>query len=256
MSAPAGWLESLVCVELRRHPGAPGAAAPTRHSETEALRRLTLPGVLVAALAEGSRRQGRRARPGAGSGAGPRSARGAGASSQPGRATASSSVWSPTADSRPTLAPRPGPPTSVGAAPSKDVSTARLDATLTRDREAPRVARQQLAQWLCRQLNEREVRDATLLVSELVTNALVHGRGTIELHALLDENHLIVEVIDNGKGFELVVPKRDVDSVGGWGLSLVDALASRWGIRDGTSHVWFELERCGRRPGPLNKPHA
>jgi hypothetical protein len=102
----------------------------------------------------------------------------------------------------------------------------------------------------------REVRDSTLLVSELVTNALVHGRGTIELRARLDENHLIVEVIDDGKGFERVVRKRDFDNLGGWGLSLVDALASRWGIHDGRSHVWFELERCRPRPGPFNQPVA
>jgi anti-sigma regulatory factor (Ser/Thr protein kinase) len=100
------------------------------------------------------------------------------------------------------------------------------------------------------------VSDARLLVSELVTNALVHGRGTIELHARLDENHLVVEVIDNGKGFERVVRGRDFDSLGGWGLRLVDALASRWGIHDGRSHVWFELEPCGPRTSPLNKPHA
>jgi len=118
------------------------------------------------------------------------------------------------------------------------------------------MARQRLAQWLGRQLDEREVRDATLLVSELVTNALVHGRGTIELHARLDGSHLIVEVIDDGKGFERVVRERDFDSLGGWGLGLVDALASRWGIHEGRSQVWFEMERCGPRPGPFNKPVA
>jgi anti-sigma regulatory factor (Ser/Thr protein kinase) len=117
---------------------------------------------------------------------------------------------------------------------------------LARDREAPRVARELLAQWICRQLDEREECDARLLVSELVTNALVHGRGTIQLHARFDENHLIVEVIDDGNGFERVVRERDFDRLGGWGLTLVDALASRWGIHDGRSHVWFELERRGR----------
>jgi len=256
VKAPAGWLESLVCAELRRHRGDPVGAAPTRRGG-RALRRLAPPVVLMAALAEGSGSYGRRARPGAGSTAGPSSERGAGTSSQPARAAAGSSVGSPTADSCPTLKPgEAGPPSNVGVATPRDVSATRLDVMLARDREAPRVARRLLAQWLCRQVDEREVGDAPLLVSELVTNALLHGQGTIEMHARLDENHLIVEVIDHGKGFERVVRERDFDRVGGWGLSLVDALASRWGIHAGASRVWFELERS--RPGlrQFNEPHA
>jgi hypothetical protein len=40
--------------------------------------------------------------------------------------------------------------------------------------------------------------------------------------------------------------KREVDQVGGWGLAIVDAETSRWGIDDGTAHVWFEIERSPR----------
>jgi hypothetical protein len=42
--------------------------------------------------------------------------------------------------------------------------------------------------------------------------------------------------------------------VGGWGLSIVDALASRWGVHEGTTHVWFELERPGPRLGSGGRP--
>ena len=49
------------------------------------------------------------------------------------------------------------------------------------------------------------------------------------------------EVTDEGHGF---VPKaRDKPSTveGGWGLHLVETLSRRWGVREGCTHVWFEL---------------
>jgi hypothetical protein len=64
----------------------------------------------------------------------------------------------------------------------------------------------------------------------------------------------MIEVIDEGKGFERIVRDRDFDDVGGLGLNAVDMIASRWGIHEGTSHVWFELERRRPRLGPANTP--
>jgi anti-sigma regulatory factor (Ser/Thr protein kinase) len=103
-------------------------------------------------------------------------------------------------------------------------------------------------------LDGREFDDVRLLTTELVTNALVHGRGRIKVLGQLDEHRLMIEVIDEGEGFERFVRERDFDDVGGFGLKAVEAIASRWGIHEGTSHVWFELERCGPRRGPANPP--
>lgn len=88
--------------------------------------------------------------------------------------------------------------------------------------------------------------DAELLVSELATNAMVHGQGQITLRAHLDDDHLLVELVDDGSGFERELRRKDFSQVGGWGLGIVDDVASRWGVHEGTTHVWFELE-C---PGP------
>ena len=66
----------------------------------------------------------------------------------------------------------------------------------------------------------------------------------------------MVEVIDQGKGFARTVRERGFDALGGWGLDLVETIASRWGIHEGSSHVWFELERRGPRLGTANKPGA
>ncbi|WP_408022709.1 SpoIIE family protein phosphatase [Streptacidiphilus fuscans] len=80
-----------------------------------------------------------------------------------------------------------------------------------------------------------------LLVSELATNALRHGRGDIRLR-LLRDSVLVCEVWDNGYAQPRQRRARDTDE-GGRGLQLVSLLADRWGSRRTPSGkaVWFEL---------------
>jgi anti-sigma regulatory factor (Ser/Thr protein kinase) len=129
-----------------------------------------------------------------------------------------------------------------------------LEATLPHTNDAPLMARRSLAQWLASALSTQEMDDAELLVTELVTNAVVHGRGKIILRADLSDERLLIEVIDEGHGFEREVRYHDFDRVGGRGLGIVDTVASRWGIHEGTTHVWFELERPGPRLGAHANP--
>ncbi len=95
-------------------------------------------------------------------------------------------------------------------------------------------------------------RDARLLVSELVTNAVRHVPGehadVVELRIEVHDGRLRAEVRDRGPGFE-PRPRQDGPEVpSGWGLHIVDRVASRWGVehQDG-SLVWFELD--DRPPG-------
>jgi histidine kinase-like protein len=81
-----------------------------------------------------------------------------------------------------------------------------------------------------------------LLVSELATNALLHGRGNIKLRAAIDAQRVWAAVIDEGGGFDESLHRRECDQIGGWGLGLVDVLASGWGVEN-SSQVWFELRR-------------
>jgi two-component sensor histidine kinase len=80
-----------------------------------------------------------------------------------------------------------------------------------------------------------------LLVSELATNALRHGRGDIRLRLLMDAT-LVCEVWDNGYAQPRRRRASDTDE-GGRGLQLVSLLADRWGSRRTPSGktVWFEL---------------
>lgn len=84
-----------------------------------------------------------------------------------------------------------------------------------------------------------------LLASELVTNAVVHVGGEIEVLVRLTPTAVRVEVTD---GSEVTPsPRRaGADDTSGRGLTLVEALARRWGvdaIPPGGKTVWFEVDR-------------
>ena len=123
----------------------------------------------------------------------------------------------------------------------------RLQFELAPGLDAPRLARRWLSESLVLALADGILTTAKLLVSELVTNAVTHGRGQITVRAELSERRLRVEVVDEGDGFELSLRARDLETPrpGGWGLSIVDAESSRWGVCRDSSRVWFELERPG-----------
>jgi anti-sigma regulatory factor (Ser/Thr protein kinase) len=119
-----------------------------------------------------------------------------------------------------------------------------FETELPRSHEAPWLARRALGGWLGGELAADKLHTAKLLTSELVTNAVLHGKGQIQMRAQLDEHRVRIEVVDEGRGFAHDVRDRDVDALSGRGLAIVDAESSRWGIRDGSTHVWFELERA------------
>jgi anti-sigma regulatory factor (Ser/Thr protein kinase) len=65
-----------------------------------------------------------------------------------------------------------------------------------------------------------------LMVSELVSNALVHGSGRISVEVSRADDQVRLEVTDGGG---TTSPRIENRSVGGWGLQFVDELADRWG---------------------------
>ena len=132
--------------------------------------------------------------------------------------------------------------------------TESLEVELPRDPDAPGRARRLIGELAASVLDRDELERATLAISELVTNAVVHGQGVISMRASLDRDRLLVEVIDEGSGFERVVRERSFEDLGGRGLDIVDAETSRWGLFEGTTHVWFEIERSGPRLGAEDTP--
>jgi anti-sigma regulatory factor (Ser/Thr protein kinase) len=88
---------------------------------------------------------------------------------------------------------------------------------------------------------------ATLLTSELVTNAILHTAsgaldGSVTVVVVDVPDGVLIEVIDDGSAGTPVV-KGDLFAADGHGLYLVQQLAAQWGyLRDpaGTT-VWFHL---------------
>ncbi|MFI6347938.1 ATP-binding protein [Streptomyces sp. NPDC050560] len=106
-------------------------------------------------------------------------------------------------------------------------------------------------------VNQEEAVAETLLliVSELVTNAVVHTRRPSVLRLLVSGEMVRVEVVDDSAR-----PPRprhaEGDETGGRGLELVDGLADRWGWEpdhDG-KRVWCELNRTRTSPPSLQQP--
>jgi anti-sigma regulatory factor (Ser/Thr protein kinase) len=90
----------------------------------------------------------------------------------------------------------------------------------------------------------------SLLTSELVSNAVRHGGAlnpaeSIVFHARLSEDHVRVEVADHGPGFDPEI-RHDAE---GFGLRLIDKLATRWGVERTARgcRVWFEVDRSSGR---------
>lgn len=111
--------------------------------------------------------------------------------------------------------------------------------------EAAAVARRHLSR-LRGDLDPPLMETMRLLVTELVANSVKHAAAdSVELRVVVGRSAVLVEVVDEGPGFEPTPRTEDSRVDSGWGLFLVERLANRWGVvRDGAiTRVWFELLR-------------
>ncbi|MEV4639521.1 ATP-binding protein [Actinoplanes sp. NPDC049548] len=121
--------------------------------------------------------------------------------------------------------------------------TARFDVPLgtTAPRSARHAVTAVLQGWGYR--DEIWLDRAAVVVSELVTNAVRHGGGCVELSLECYDGEVTIFVAD---GSSVVPRRREPDATGGRGLELIDAMTIRWGVRDheGGKQVWAELPHC------------
>ncbi|MFG3720387.1 SpoIIE family protein phosphatase [Streptomyces massasporeus] len=172
----------------------------------------------------------------------------------------------------------PAPPAEVitpsAGAPAPEC--ARAHATLPGSSLAPGAARAlvraALTEWTglglpgAEHLTDRLADDATLVVSELVTNAVVHAGTDVEMECRLegdtpDTAALVVEVSDHHpsrapRGGEPETPHDTPEY--GRGLRLVGALSEAWGItyRTGRKTVWARLPAGGCAAGEQIEAYA
>ena len=91
--------------------------------------------------------------------------------------------------------------------------------------------------------------DAELLVSELVTNAVLHARSSSRVEINRENGRVRVTVRDESAE-QPRLRNGGADATTGRGLLLVDRLAHSWGVdRSGISGkvVWFELDALEAR---------
>lgn len=155
--------------------------------------------------------------------------------------------------------PPRGRPLAATRAMVQDGSNAHYDGIrshrvrLTRDLElesSPRAV-QAARRWIvsaCDRLERTDLTDsAELCLSELVTNAVLHGRPPIRLVLAGTRSHPRIEVHDGSPRPPLldeasIAPDEDALSTVGRGLSIVAMLSHVWGADLGTDSkvVWFE----------------
>ena len=114
---------------------------------------------------------------------------------------------------------------------------------LGRERRAVADARREVVGMLVRWDLPSLTRDAELLVSELVTNAVVHGRSDVTLSLAVADGALEVGVTDRSPRQPGSAVAADWWAEGGRGLRLVDLLADEWGVAPIATgkQVWFRL---------------
>ncbi|MEU4561797.1 ATP-binding protein [Actinoplanes sp. NPDC023936] len=71
--------------------------------------------------------------------------------------------------------------------------------------------------------------DVAVVVSELVTNAVQHGAGSVVLEIEAYGDQVIVSVAD---GSSIIPRRREPDGRGGRGLALIEALTRRWHVEE------------------------
>ncbi len=105
---------------------------------------------------------------------------------------------------------------------------------------ARQVVRDAAASW---GLSEDLADDAQLVVTELVSNGIDHGEGTITLAVTRKAGGMLVEVRDESPKQPVLRPV-DPGSARGRGMQLVKALSANWGTTPdgGGKVVWAQLE--------------
>ncbi|WP_327415702.1 ATP-binding protein [Streptomyces sp. NBC_01233] len=118
---------------------------------------------------------------------------------------------------------------------------AQLAATPRGARQARQLAVEKIAEW------GLPTEGPTLIVAELAANAVTHGRGPgrdFRIALTLADGVLRIEVADTRGDRVPRIRDAEGDAEGGRGLMLVEALADRWGVREGPvpgKVVWVEV---------------
>jgi anti-sigma regulatory factor (Ser/Thr protein kinase) len=120
-----------------------------------------------------------------------------------------------------------------------------LALTLSPVPSAGALARAALRERFAGGLRRSTFADLELVVSELVTNAVEHGNGTVRVEVTQTDREVRGFVSDRGSGFDYELRAFGDTKASGRGLAIVNALVTQWGIRRGSTQVWFAISLRG-----------
>ncbi|WP_066955168.1 ATP-binding protein [Streptomyces lushanensis] len=117
--------------------------------------------------------------------------------------------------------------------------------TLPREPESAAVARELVRTALGAWGLEDRIDDATVVVTELVSNAVDHGRFA-SIRVIVSrptDNRVRLGVVDRSKAVPMMRTDFDGDQIRGRGLVIVDSLTERWGtdLYNWGKQVWGEM---------------
>jgi anti-sigma regulatory factor (Ser/Thr protein kinase) len=113
--------------------------------------------------------------------------------------------------------------------------------------DGPRIARNAVLARLDGSVTDQTAHDIALLISELVTNSVVHSdlrtEDTVLVELAVVDDRLTITVSDHGSDLLPHLLPWDPTTPHGLGLHLVDAISANWGVRNsaGATQVWCEL---------------
>lgn len=109
---------------------------------------------------------------------------------------------------------------------------------------ARRFVEETLQRWQCEDLLDT----VNLLVSELVTNSVVHAGSEADVAVMLKPDAVRIEVSDHGRALPSA-HEADESATSGRGLAMVGVLSSSWGVTPTSEGktIWFEVPRPDRK---------
>ncbi len=124
---------------------------------------------------------------------------------------------------------------------------AEIDLKLAPEPEVVKAARHTLDR-LADLLPSEKLEDTRLVVSELVSNSILHAglspNDQISLTVRVSAGSVRGRVCDSGHGFDVLSEPRPQPGLkGGWGLPIVETISDRWGVEHNScACVWFEID--------------
>jgi len=114
---------------------------------------------------------------------------------------------------------------------------------LPMDQFAPGLARRFLLETVCEVHLARVVDEAELLVSEVITNGIVHGAPPVTLRLTCEAGPVLRVEVSDASPQRPRLRHPGAEETNGRGMELVDLLSQDWGVspRGGGKVIWFTL---------------